>query len=83
MAACAAFIKESRMRFANATSSTGNRGERSVYDMADSLPAASAGDLEGGKFAHSEAIAILTLVAYAQLLTWPGLPPEAGDSETR
>src|ERR1700689_1653631 len=41
MAACAAFIKESRMRFANATSSTENRGERPVYDMAGSPPAAS------------------------------------------
>ena len=38
MAACAAFIKESRMRFANATSSTGNPGERPVYDMPGLLP---------------------------------------------
>ena len=76
MAACAAFIKESRLRFANATSSTGNRGEGLVYDM-------STGDgFAGAKFAHSEVIAILTLVACAQLLTWPGPPPEAADSET-
>ena len=33
MAACAAFIKKTGMRFANATSSTGNRGEGPVYDM--------------------------------------------------
>jgi hypothetical protein len=34
------------------------------------------------KFAHNGVIAILTFVACAQLLTWPGLPPEAADSET-
>ena len=33
------------------------------------------------KFAHSEVIAILTFVACAQLLTWPGPPPEAADSD--
>ena len=81
MAACAAFIKENRMRFANATSSTGNPGEGLVYDMANSLPGAAA-RVAGVKFAHSGVIAILTFVACAQLLTWPGLPPEAADSET-
>jgi hypothetical protein len=58
------------MRFANATSSTGNQGEGSVYDMP---PAGLRQGSAGAKFAHSEVIAILTLVACAQLLTWPGL----------
>jgi hypothetical protein len=47
MAACAAFIKESRIRFANATSSTGNQGEGPVYDMASSLPGAAARSCRG------------------------------------
>jgi hypothetical protein len=58
------------MRFANTTSSTGNRGERSVYDMP---PAGLRQGSAGAKFAHGEVIAILTFVACAQLLTWPGL----------
>jgi hypothetical protein len=37
--------------------------------------------LAEGKFASGEAIVILTLVACAQLLTWPGSPPEAADSD--
>ena len=37
MAAFAAFIKESRVRFVNATSSTGNPGEGPVYDIAGRL----------------------------------------------
>jgi hypothetical protein len=36
----------------------------------------------GARFAHCEVVAILTFVACAQLLTWPGPPPEAADSET-
>ena len=65
------------MRFANATSSTGNRGERLVYDMASSLPGAAERE-----FAQRGVIAILTFVACAQLLTWPGPPLEAADSDT-
>jgi hypothetical protein len=70
------------MRFVNATSSTGNRGERSVYDRCVSLRAGLRGDYLCAQFAQSEVIAILTFVACAQLLTWPGPPPEAADSET-
>jgi hypothetical protein len=39
-------------------------------------------EFAAGKFARGEVIAILTFVAYAQLLTWPGAPPEAADSDT-
>jgi hypothetical protein len=67
------------MRFADTTSSIGNRGEGPVYDMP---PAGLWQGSAGAKFAHCEVIAILTFVACAQLLTWPGLPPEAADSET-
>jgi hypothetical protein len=35
----------------------------------------------GASFASCESVAILTLVACAQLLTWPGPPPEAADSD--
>jgi hypothetical protein len=58
------------MRFANATSSTGNQGEGPVYDMP---PAGLRQGSAGARFAHGEVIAILTFVACAQLLTWPGL----------
>jgi hypothetical protein len=67
------------MRFANTTSSTGNRGEGSVYDTP---PAGLRQGSAGAKFAQGEVIAILTFVACAQLLTWPGPPPEAADSDT-
>ena len=39
MAACAAFRKESRMKFANANNSIGNPGERSGRDLQFHLPA--------------------------------------------
>jgi hypothetical protein len=70
------------MRFVNATSSTGNLGERPVYDRCVSRKAGLRGVYLCTQFAPSEVIAILTFVACAQLLTWPGLPPEAADSET-
>jgi hypothetical protein len=70
------------MRFVNATSSTGNPGERPVYDRCVSRTAGLRGEYLCTQFAQSEVIAILTFVACAQLLTWPGLPPEAADSET-
>jgi hypothetical protein len=70
------------MGLVNATSSTGNPGERSVYDRCILLKTGLGRDYLCAQFAHSEVIAILTFVACAQLLTWPGLPPEAADSET-
>ena len=53
-----------------------------MYDSWVSLKAGLGGDYLCAQFAHGEVIAILTFVACAQLLTWPGPPPEAADSET-
>ena len=39
-------------------------------------------DLRNAEVCARKVIAILTFVACAQLLTWPGPPPEAADSET-
>jgi hypothetical protein len=57
------------MRFARTTSSTGNRGEVQCTTCRWQGTAGFA----AAKFARSEVIAILTFVACAQLLTWPGL----------
>ena len=50
------------MRFVNATSSTGNPGERPVYDRCVWQKAGLGGDYLWAQFAHSEVIAILTLL---------------------